>query len=233
MYAVELDKVVKRFGVVTALASTSFAVRRGEALGLVGPSGCGKTTVLRVIAGLEDPDSGAVRIKGMDAAGVPPAERRIGMVFQDLALWPHMKAEQHLDFVLKSFVFKRAARRQRTGELLDMCRIAHKRSAYPHELSGGERQRLAIARALATNPELLLLDEPLTGLDPELREAVTDEILELRKALDATLIYVSHRREDIEAVADRTLFMRDGKTVGPLAVEAGADRRGGPEMMIL
>ncbi len=232
MYAVELTGIKKRFGSVTALTDVSFSVRHGEVLGLIGPSGCGKTTVLRTIAGLETPDSGRLRIRGIDAAGMAPADRRIGMVFQDLALWPHMNVRRHVEFVLKSVMPDRSVRGRRTTELLEMCRIEHRARSYPHELSGGERQRLAIARAMATNPEILLFDEPLTGLDAELRDTITDEILAMRESMNATMIFVSHRRDDIDAVADRTLFMRDGKTIGPLAVDDG-DMNRGTEMMTI
>jgi len=216
VYAVEVESVVKRFGSITAVAGVSFAVGKGEVLGLLGPSGCGKTTVLRLIAGLEIPDEGTVRVNGKvatdDRAYVPPASRGIGMVFQDLALWPHMRVEQHVSFVLNKL--DRSKRRQRVRELMELCRLTARRRAYPHELSGGEKQRLAIARALATGPAIVLLDEPLTGLDAELRDRMLAEILRLRDNLDVTIVYVTQHEHEVLAVADRTVHMRDGQVTG-------------------
>ena len=142
---------------------------------------------------------------------MPPVHRGIGMVFEDLALWPHMRIEQHLDFVLKGMRLGRHDRRQRVGELIELCRLDNRRRAYPHELSGGEKQRLAIARALATSPAILLLDEPLKGLDTELRDRMLSEILQLRRSLDVTAVYVTHLKHEAVVIADRIVNMREGK----------------------
>jgi len=223
MYAVELDNVTKRFGPITAVAEASIEVARGEVLGLLGPSGCGKTTLLRLIAGLDVPDDGTIRINGKLATSrsmfIPPGRRGIGMVFEELALWPHMTVERHLDFVLKGTKLGRRDRQQRVTELIELSGLDRRRRAYPHQLSGGEKQRLAIARALATNPSILLLDEPLTGLDVELREQMLAEILQLKHAMDVTVVYVTHHQHDVEVVADRIVNMLDGRVVGRHEVE--------------
>lgn len=218
MHVLELENVVKRFGTICAVDGVSFAVEKGELLCLFGPSGCGKTTTLRLIAGLEMPDEGVVRINGKVASGegsyIPPVDRRIGMVFQDLALWPHMRVEKHLEFVVRGRGLPRQARQKRVDDLLDLCQLTDRRRAYPHELSGGEKQRLAIARALSTDPAILLLDEPLSGLDTELRTRMLAEIERLQGTLGVTVIYVTHHEHEALAIADRMVLLREGRVEG-------------------
>jgi iron(III) transport system ATP-binding protein len=189
----------------------SLRVEEGEAVALFGPSGSGKTTVLRIVAGLERPDSGCVILRGRPVSGdgvlVPPNERKIGMVFQDLALWPHMSAERHLDFVLKGREKSRERRKERIDELIRTFELAHRRQAYPSGMSGGEQQRLAIARALATNPSILLLDEPLANLDETLRGKVIAELLRLKRESGVSILFTTHVREELERLADRTVEM--------------------------
>jgi ABC-type Fe3+/spermidine/putrescine transport system ATPase subunit len=210
--------VSKRFGSHPAVADLSFDVREGQLVVVLGPSGCGKTTLLRLVAGLEAPDSGEIWLGGepVSAANrilVPPRRRGIGFVFQDLALWPHLTVRQNLDFVLESVRIPRGRRPEKAGEALRLVRVEALSERYPHELSGGEQQRVALARALVAGPRLLLLDEPLSSLDPELRRGLRLELARLKGALGATTVYVTHDREDASALADRVIEMRDGRIV--------------------
>jgi ABC-type Fe3+/spermidine/putrescine transport system ATPase subunit len=210
--------VSKRFGSQQALNDVSLDVVAGEAVVILGPSGCGKTTLLRLIAGLDVPDSGEIWLAGVQVSDprralVPPHERGIGFVFQDLALWPHLTVQKNLDFVLESAKTPRADRRARTHDVLTLVRIEPLSSRYPHELSGGEQQRVALARALVGQPRLLLFDEPLSSLDAELRETLRAELARLQRALRVTTVYVTHDREDVAALADRVVEMRAGRIV--------------------
>lgn len=211
-----IRQVGKRFGSHQALNDVSLEARVGESLVVLGPSGCGKTTLLRLIAGLELPDSGEIWLSGTQVASprrshVPPHDRGIGFVFQDLALWPHLTVRQHLDFVLQTARVPRAERSVKTHEALKVVRVDQLSNRHPHELSGGEQQRVALARALVGSPRLLLLDEPFSGLDTELRVALRGELASLQRRLELTTIYVTHDREDAEALADRTVTMRAGR----------------------
>jgi iron(III) transport system ATP-binding protein len=214
--ALSLRNVAKRFGSYQTVDGVSLDVQTKEFVVIVGPSGCGKTTLLRLIAGLEVPDGGEVWIADRHVAGagrglVPPYQRRIGFVFQDLALWPHMTVQENLQFVLQSAGTRKDEQRARTREVLDLVRIEPLAGRYPHELSGGEQQRVALARALVHRPQLLLLDEPLSSLDPDLRTALRDELLRLQRTTDVTMVYVTHDREDAIALADRLVEMRAGR----------------------
>ncbi|NIA15931.1 MAG: ATP-binding cassette domain-containing protein [Nitrospiraceae bacterium] len=208
MWTVELEGVGKRFGRLEVLRDFSLQVGRGEGVCLYGPSGCGKTTLLRLIAGLERPDQGRVSLRGAVASGeghwIPPTARGLGMVFQDFALWPHMRVERHLSFVLASV--PRSERRKRIGDLLGLCGLGEKRRAFPAELSGGERQRVGIARALATEPGILLLDEPYSNLNEAHRERINAEIAR-RQQLGLTVVAASHELNGVEAIAGRVMRM--------------------------
>jgi len=210
--------VTKRFGSHQALDGVSLEVAPGEAVVILGPSGCGKTTLLRLIAGLEVPDGGEIWMSGAQVSGphrrmVPPHERGIGFVFQDLALWPHLTVQGNLDFVLESAKSSGASRAPRVHEVLTLVRIQQLSSRYPHELSGGEQQRVALARALVGQPRVLLLDEPLSSLDPELRAALRGELARLQRAVCVTMVYVTHDPEDATVLADRVVEMRAGRIV--------------------
>jgi ABC-type Fe3+/spermidine/putrescine transport system ATPase subunit len=214
--AITLTDVTKRFGSHVALDSVSLEVPPGTAAVVLGPSGCGKTTMLRIIAGLEVPDSGQVALDGatVSAAGrvdVPPHRRKLGFVFQDLALWPHLRVRQNLDFVLGSMALSRLERDRRTQDALALVRIEELAGRYPHQLSGGEQQRVALARAIVREPRLLLLDEPLSSLDAELRADLRSELARLQRALSLTTMYVTHDREDAAALADCVIEMRAGR----------------------
>ena len=186
-------------------ASGLWRLTAGEAVALFGPSGCGKTTALRLIAGLEKPNAGLV-LSRPDVL-VSPGARGIGMVFQDLALWPHMRVRAQIEFVLKALKCSRGERRARTDALLARFELRDCASNWPHELSGGEKQRLAIARAVAANPSLLLLDEPFANLDESRVERVM-EYLKERKREGVTIVFASHQREDVSALADKVVMMR-------------------------
>ena len=211
-----LSAVTKCYRQRAAVDRFSLEVVAGESIVVLGPSGCGKTTLLRLIAGLEHPDAGAIWIDGRQVAAparnlVPPYERRVGFVFQDLALWPHLTVRGNLGFVMGSAGVPKRERGERTRQILALARIAALSERYPHQLSGGEQQRTAVARALAGQPRLLLLDEPFSSLDPELRAILRTELSALRRALQLTTIYVTHDREDALALADRVVTMRDGR----------------------
>jgi len=221
---VSVQRVTKRYGDRSVVDSVSLEGNAGESVVIVGPSGSGKTTLLRIIAGLETPDDGDVWLDSRHVSSpghilVPPHGRRIGFVFQDLALWPHMTVRDHLEFVLKAAGVSPRTRADRVRDTLTLVRIAEMVGRYPHQLSGGEQQRVALARALVGRPRLLLLDEPLSSLDPELRTVLRTELLDLKSAFDVTMIYVSHDPEDAAVLADRVIHMHAGRVVGPGAVE--------------
>jgi len=207
----QLVNVSKRYDSDGGIVDVSLDVNAGESLVVVGPSGCGKTTLLRLIAGLERPDTGQIRIDGRIVAEarrniVAPNERQIGFVFQDLALWPHLTVREHLEFVAESAGVERARRTGSIAEVLSLCRI--ERALFdrrPHQLSGGEQQPVALARALVGLPRLVLLDEPFSSLDVELRTTLRAEVAALLRRLQLTAIYVTHDRGDVESLADRTM----------------------------
>ncbi len=209
---IRLDGVTKHFGHVAAVDETSFCVERGEVVALLGPSGCGKTTLLRLVAGFERPDTGTVEVAGRQVSGrgswVPPEKRRVGMVFQDYALFPHLTVGENVGFGLP-----RRARPGRVSELLAIVGLDALDARYPHQLSGGQQQRVALARALAPAPELVLLDEPWSNVDPSLRESLRAEVTEIIRPLGVTVVLVTHDREEAFSVADRIALMRDGKVV--------------------
>jgi len=214
MSAIELRAVSKAYDGRAVVDGISVSVERGERVVLLGPSGCGKTTVLRLVAGLEVPDSGAITINGSPVAEggrnlVEPERRHIGMVFQDLALWPHMTVSQHLEFALRYDIRTDLAHRPaRIREALEMVRMADRAQAKPGELSGGQQQRVALARALVANPAVVLMDEPLSSLDLELNRYLRREILRLHAELGFTLVYVTHNREEAADIGSRVIAMR-------------------------
>jgi ABC-type Fe3+/spermidine/putrescine transport system ATPase subunit len=215
---ISIRNVTKRFGANQALAGVSLDVRAGEAVVILGPSGCGKTTLLRLIAGLDVPDTGEIWMSGSQVAAagrslVPPYQRGIGFVFQDLALWPHLTVQGNLEFVLQAGRIPRAARSARMQEALRLVRIEQLLDRYPHQLSGGEQQRVALARALVGTPRALLLDEPLSSLDPELRATLRAELAQLQRRVNVTALYVTHDRDDATTLGDRVVRMREGRIV--------------------
>ena len=225
-----VTNVAKRFGSYQAVDSVSLEVAFGDAVVILGPSGCGKTTLLRLIAGLEVPESGEISLNGTKVAGpgrsiVPPHQRGIGFVFQDLALWPHLTVSKNLEFVLGSIRTPRVERADRIQQALRLVRIEPLATRYPHELSGGEQQRVALARALVGQPRLLLLDEPLSSLDPELRVTLRAELARLQRDLGVTMMYVTHDTDDAAALADDVVEMRAGRIVS-VSVQTSNEERG-------
>jgi ABC-type Fe3+/spermidine/putrescine transport system ATPase subunit len=214
---VRLAAVTKRYRDRVAVADASIDVAAGESVVVLGPSGCGKTTLLRLVAGLARPDSGEISLAGRRVSGggtfVPPHERQLGFVFQDLALWPHLTVRKNLDFVMRAVNVPRTERESKAADILRLVQIEQLAARYPHELSGGEQQRVALARALIGDPRLILLDEPLSSLDADLRATLRLELRRLQRALGLTTIYVTHDREDAAALADRVIEMRLGRIV--------------------
>ena len=212
---IRLVEVTKRFGNRMIVDHVSLDVTEGEVVALLGPSGSGKTTVLRLIAGLERPDSGEVWIGGTRVADngqnlLPPRARGIGFVFQDLALWPHLTVEGNLDFVLASARMRRPERRGRIDEVLRLVHALPFAKRYPAQLSGGEQQRAAIARAIVGTPQLLLLDEPMSSLDTALKAALLSELATLQKALKITTVYVTHHPDEAAALAHTVVSIGAG-----------------------
>lgn len=218
-----ITAVSKRYGRHSAVEGVSFEVNAGDGVVVVGPSGCGKTTLLRLIAGLERPDEGEISLEGRQVAKggrnlVPPHERRLGFVFQDLALWPHLSVRKNLEFVMGAVGVPRMDYTAKGREALALVRIEGLAERYPHELSGGEQQRAALARALVAQPKMLLLDEPFSSLDPELRASLREELRGLQRGLRLTSIYVTHDRQDAATLADRIIEMDKGRKVAERAV---------------
>jgi iron(III) transport system ATP-binding protein len=208
---IRLESVSKRFGSVRAVEHADLEVGRGEFVALLGPSGCGKTTLLRLIAGFEVPDEGTVQIGGTIVAGpawIPPERRRVGMVFQDYALFPHLSAAANVGYGVA-----RGRRSTRVAQVLELVGLPGYGDRYPHELSGGEQQRIALARALAPEPGIVLLDEPWSNIDALLRASMRDELAEILRATGVTVLLVTHDREEAFSVADRIALMRDGHIV--------------------
>ncbi len=211
----EVEGLEHGYGGEAVLAGVSFAVGAGEIVCLLGPSGCGKTTTLRLVAGLERPAAGRVVIAGETVTSpglvVPPEQRRVSMMFQDYALFPHLKVRDNVTFGLRRLA--RREQRRRAGALLDKVGMAAYADAYPHVLSGGQQQRVALARALAPEPHLVLLDEPFSGLDPELRGRVRDDSMHLLKTSGAATLFVTHNAEEAMMMADRVVVMQAGRVV--------------------
>jgi len=213
---VKLENLVKRFGKILAVNNFNLTIRKNELLAVVGPSGCGKTTLLRLIAGLEIPDRGTIYLESKILFSrergifVPPYKRKIGMVFQNYTLWPHMDIFHNIAYPLKIKHAKRDIVKREVERALSLVRLNHITKRYPHEISGGEQQRAALARALVMNPEILLLDEPLSNLDAKLREEMRFEIKRIQKETQLTVIYVTHDQSEAMAIADRIAVMKDG-----------------------
>ena len=209
-----VDNVSKKYGNVEILKCLTLEISPGEIMALVGPSGCGKTTLLRIIAGLENPDEGRVLIDGTEVSTknklVAPNKRSLSMIFQDLALWPHMTVEKNIEFVIKRDKLTRNNYRLKIDEILANVNLYGYNNRYPHELSGGERQRLAIARALASKPVYLLMDEPFSSLDTILKGELQDMVIELKNNFRIGIIYVTHNIEEVFVLADRIAIINKG-----------------------
>ncbi len=207
-----LDAVSKRFGAETAVERLSLEVKRGELLTFLGPSGCGKTTMLRMIAGLEEPSEGTIVLGGERVAGddvfVPPERRDAGIVFQNFALFPHLSVRENIAFGLDDDV---TATEERVDELLDLVNMPEHGDKKPEQLSGGQKQRVALARSLAPEPEVLLLDEPFSNLDVRLRVEMREEVRRILKEAGVTAVSVTHDQEEALSISDRVAVMNDGR----------------------
>ncbi len=212
MTTVNLEGVTKEYGATTALTDVDLDVEEGEFFTLLGPSGCGKTTTLRLIAGFETPTAGRVRIDGNDVSGVPPEARNVGVVFQNYALFPHMSVRENVAYGLQfSDPPGGSTPEQRVTELLELVDLEGMAARAPRSLSGGQQQRVALARALAPSPRLLLLDEPLSALDAQLRERLRVQVREIQRDLGITTVYVTHDQEEALAISDRVAVLNRGR----------------------
>lgn len=216
MAEVKIESVTKLFGDVKAVNNFSIVINDGEFVSILGPSGCGKTTMLRMIAGFERADSGEIYI-GTDLVSssgkklfIPPEKRKIGMVFQSYAIWPHMSVFDNVAYPLKIKQLSKRDIVEKTNRVLEMVYLGGYSQRLPSQLSGGQQQRVALARALVAEPDLLLLDEPLSNLDAKLRESMRFELKELQKKLNVTVIYVTHDQAEAMAMSDRIVVMNSG-----------------------
>lgn len=209
--SIEVGGVSKRFGAVTALDNVSFDVRAGELFFLLGPSGCGKTTMLRILAGLEEPDSGRILFNGSDISSLPPHRRGAPMVFQNYALWPHLTVNENVAFGLVERRIQKGEIVARTKETLRRVGLEGLGERMPGQLSGGQQQRVVLARALVLNPAIVLLDEPLSNLDAKLRGEMREEIEKLHRETDITFVYVTHDQAEALSLADRMAVMQGGR----------------------
>jgi iron(III) transport system ATP-binding protein len=207
--ALAVSDVTRRMAGRDVVDAVSFEVADGELVAIVGPSGCGKSTLLRAIAGLDPVTAGRFVLDGTDVTALPPEKRRIGLVFQDHALFPHRRVDQNIAFGLTHL--DRSARARRVDELLELVRLPGVGKRYPHELSGGEQQRIALARALAPDPAVVLLDEPFASLDPSLRDDVRTDVIEALRLRNAAAVLVTHDREEALALGDRVAVMSAGR----------------------
>jgi sn-glycerol 3-phosphate transport system ATP-binding protein len=211
MSAIKLDRVVKSWGSARAVDGISLEADEGSLLVLLGPSGCGKSTTLRLIAGLEQPDSGTVTIGGKDVTHLTPAQRKISMVFQSYALFPHLSVAENIVFGLRVRRVSRANRDARLKRVADIVGLGQLLDRKPSQLSGGQRQRVALGRAIIAEARLCLMDEPLSNLDAKLRHEMRTEIRALQQRLGMTMVYVTHDQTEAMTMADRVVLMRDGR----------------------
>ena len=208
---VRLEGLSRHYGPVVALDHLDLTLEPGELIALLGPSGCGKTTTLRLLAGLEDADTGRITVGGRDITHLSAAKRDMGMVFQAYSLFPHMTVRQNVAFGLRLRKVSAAQRDKRALEMLDLVGLSVQADRYPHQLSGGQQQRVALARALAIEPQVLLLDEPLSALDAKVRAQLRDEIRRIQLDVGITTLFVTHDQEEALAIADRVGVMREGR----------------------
>jgi putative spermidine/putrescine transport system ATP-binding protein len=212
MAAVQLNDVTKSFGGVQVINGISLSIQKGEFISLLGPSGCGKTTLLRIIAGLETATSGSVVIGGADCTALPPEQRDIAMVFQSYALLPHLSVRDNICFPLRMRKLgSRKEQDERVAEVLEMVQLGHLADRKPRELSGGQQQRVAVARAVVSQPQVLLLDEPLSNLDARLRESMQEELIQLHRKTGLTSIFVTHDQEEALSLSDRVILLNAGR----------------------
>ena len=207
---IEIREASRRFGDFTAVDRVSLDIRRGEFFSLLGSSGCGKTTLLRMIAGFEQPTSGRIFLNGVDVTERPPHQRPVNLVFQHFALFPHLTVAKNIAFGLRYQEGPRSEHVKRVGQSLELVRLSGLEQRYPHELSGGQKQRVALARALVLQPQVLLLDEPLGALDQKLRKEMQVELKMLQRTLGITFVFVTHDQEEAMTMSDRIAVMNAG-----------------------
>jgi len=210
MAYLDLTNICKTFNNVVAVKDFTLSIDKGQLVSFLGPSGCGKTTTLRMIAGFELPDSGTILLDGEDISNVPPNKRGIGMVFQAYALFPNMTIRENVKFGLRMARKPKPYIEKKVDEVLELVRLTNTAKRYPHQLSGGQQQRIALARALAIEPRVLLLDEPLSALDAEVRVALRGEIRRIQTELGITTVYVTHDQEEALSISDRVVVMNSG-----------------------
>src|SRR5689334_13058193 len=210
---IRIERVSKKFGEFVAVDHVSLDIYRGEIFCLLGGSGCGKTTLLRMLAGFEEPSGGRIFIDGADMAGVPPYDRPVNMMFQSYALFPHMTVEQNIGFGLRQERAPRAEIATRVADMINIVKLKGFEHRKPHQLSGGQRQRVALARSLVKRPKLLLLDEPLGALDKKLREHTQFELVNIQERLGVTFVVVTHDQEEAMTLASRIGVMNHGRIV--------------------
>src|SRR5919198_2115756 len=211
MSEIVLERVTKRYGRVTAVEDVSFRAERASFVVLLGPSGCGKSTLLRLIAGLEEVSAGKIFIEGREVTGLDPTERRLSMVFQSYALFPHLSVAENIVFGLRVRGLPAAKRRERLGRVAELVGLTERLEHKPQQLSGGQRQRVALARAIVSENPICLMDEPLSNLDAQLRHEMRVEIRALQQRLGITVIYVTHDQVEAMSMADRVILLRAGR----------------------
>jgi ABC-type Fe3+/spermidine/putrescine transport system ATPase subunit len=210
---VEIKNLIKRYGSVTAVSDVTFNINEGKFFSLLGPSGCGKTTILRIIGGFINQDSGSVFINGLNMDGVPPNKRNTSMVFQNLALFPHMSVAENIIYGLKKRHMPAGIIKDRLGNMLSVVNLSGYEKRRINELSGGQQQRVALARSLIIEPEILLLDEPLASLDKKLRVLMRSELKEIQKRTGTTFLYVTHDQSEALTMSDSIAVMNEGKII--------------------
>lgn len=209
--AVEIKNVIKRFGTITAVDNMNLAIKQGEIFSLLGPSGCGKTTMLRMVAGFENADHGEIRIQGKVVNDIPPYKRECNLVFQQMALFPHLTVAENIAFGLRERRRPQSEIKKKVMEMLDVVNLPGMENRFPHQLSGGQKQRVALARAIVLNPKVLLLDEPLAALDRRLRKEMQGELRRVQQEVGITFLYVTHDQKVALSLSDRIGIMYEGR----------------------